>query len=192
MMKKMQTCILSLALIVATMAGNVINVMAKEQTQTAAQHTTDSYQPVKSMLYVTPQNVGETVILHSDENGTLSVTLDSYCSGSKSRSSNTQEDVAVYTFTHTNILGVTSDAYRVTMTCNWENNGSDSKINKLSGVYEIINSSFSCEWTNSSYTEYFCYLDLRATKGSTYADIRFTALLLATDEPSLSMGVTAI
>lgn len=191
-MKKIRTCILSLALVFATLVGDAINVTAKEQAQTASQFNMDSCRTVQSTLYVTSQNVGETVILYSDENGTLSVTLDSYCAGSKSRSSNTQEDVAVYTFTHTNILGITYNAYKVTMTCNWENNGFDSKINKLSGIYEIINSSFSCEWTDSSYTEYFCYLDLKATKGSTYANMRFTAMLLATDEPSLSMGVTAI
>ncbi len=89
---------------------------------------------------------------------------------------------------YTNTFGIKSDAYKVTMTCNWTKDGTNSKINVLHGEYEVIKSGFSCEWTDSSYGEACCWLDLRASYGGGHMDTRFTAMLLQLEEPIFDMG----
>ena len=183
-MKRVNMCIASFLLIFVMFLSNEAKVQAEEP---------ETYFPVKnasasvqSIMHISADNVGNTMILGEDENGTLSITLVSYDSSSNARASE-QKDVAVFIFQHTNILGIKSDAYKVTLTCDWTKDGTNSKINVLHGVYEIIKSGYSCEWTDSFYTEGHCWLDLRATYGSGYMDTRFTALLFPVEEPILSL-----
>ena len=167
--------------------GNVTGVYAKEQTDNVVcKEQTEAESYTQSRIQVCAQNVGETIILKEDENGTFSVTLISYDTNSNARSS-VQENVATFIFQYTNILGIKSDAYKVIMTCNWNKDGVNSKINSLHGTYEIIKSGFSCEWVDSSYTEYFCWLELKATYGSSQMNTTFSATLSPVDEPVLIM-----
>lgn len=183
-MKRVKMYITSFLLFFVMLLNNEAKVQAEEmETYFPAEN---AFSSVQNVMHISAENVGDTMILGEDENGTLSVTLVSYESSSNARSSE-QEDVAVFLFQYTNILGIKSDAYKVTTTCYWTKDGTNSKINSFHGVYEIIKSGFSCEWIDSSYTIGNCWLDLKASYGSGYMRTRFHAFLFAVEEPILTL-----
>lgn len=120
------------------------------------------YEKMTSKSIVLPENVGETKIVEQDEYGTLTVTLvESW--ESKARGTDKTARHA-YSFQYTTILGVKEEAYTVSLTCNWTEDGEDSKINNLQGTYQEIAGGYSCEWTDSTYGTNHCMLELKVSK----------------------------
>ena len=128
-----------------------------------------------------PKNIGETITIYQDEEGTFSVTL---IEASENLTRGTDKvNNATYEFTYKNILGVTKTAYKVYLTCKWTQDGTDSKINSLEGRYEIVSDSYSCEWVDSNYGKYLCTLDLAVSKNSVLAGTyQFMASMLPVSE----------
>lgn len=97
-----------------------------------------------------------------------------------------------YKFYTKNIFGQKKDAFSVTTTCYWNNNGTNSAIQRLSGTYSISDSDFSCRWDNDhkSETIYDCALPLEVTAGlhgNQYYTF-YATLNAFTNPPSLDMG----
>jgi len=55
-----------------------------------------------------------------------------------------------FVFSYYNFFGIKTNAFQVSLTCNWYKNGSNSYINYLTGTYTVLDSSFSCAWDTAS------------------------------------------
>lgn len=49
-------------------------------------------------------------------------------------------------------MGEKEKAFTVTLKCNWDNDGKNSKIANLIGTYTVWNNSFECKWTGENYS----------------------------------------
>lgn len=83
------------------------------------------------------------------DNGlTLYVTVDDVVN-EMARAAQTQ--TRNFTFYTKNLLGKEVDAFKVSMTCSWDENGNYSKISNLKGSWTIYDSSFSLSWDTSNF-----------------------------------------
>ncbi len=138
-----------------------------------------------------PTEIGESKIVSQDENGTMTVTLveanDS--DNNLSRAATTSSRTFVYNYTS---LGVTKEAFRVALECNWNRNGKNSTITNLKGTYTVKASTFSCSWDKDSYssqTYHALYLNVYHGSSSTY--YIFSATVVPKDSPYISFAGTA-
>ena len=94
-----------------------------------------------------------------------------------------------FTFSKTTILGTKKTMFKVNLVCNWNSNGSSSKLKKLSGSYTTYDSSVSCSW-NGNYTaisDTYATLGLDASYGTKSAFIIFSAAL-SIDKKSVTLN----
>lgn len=184
---KLKNCLIgTIGMIGAMMfAFNPMTVKAEENANvivcTEEQAGEITYEDIKDDLIALPENVGETKVVACDEEGVLTVTLlDSTESNTRSTSKVSKK---TYGFQYTTVLGEKKLAYEVYLTCNWTEDGENSKINSFNGEYKEIDGGYSCEWTDSSYTENLCMLELKVSKtgvGTGY--YRFTAYLTVNED----------
>lgn len=161
-LRKIATLILTATLF---FSGNVITAAAQEQTGTEMQEE-----------IVMPQIIGDSVVIFDNGTEKWSIKLISE-QESKTRATNRVAE-KVYVFEH-EVFFVTVDAFKVTLRCDWTEDGDNSKINNLHGEYEILNSLFSCEWIGSSALETSHSLDLKGSyKFGDDMQIRFSANIL--------------
>lgn len=140
-----------------------------------------TYEDLKDNLIALPETIGETKVVSQDANGTFTVTLlDAKESVARGTVETTKK---TFGFQYTNIFGQKEMAFEVYLSCEWNNDGANSKINVLNGSYKEIGGGYKCEWVDSSYTENFCTLRLDVTKtGIGTGTYVFTAML-STAEP---------
>lgn len=103
-----------------------------------------------------------------------------------------QTRTRTYKFYTKNIFGQKKDAFSVTTTCYWNNDGTNSAIQRLHGTYSVSDSNFSCRWDNDHKSEsiYDCALPLEVTSGmhgNQYYTF-YATLNAFTNPPSLDMG----
>jgi hypothetical protein len=162
-------------LCVLLMVGEPLGVKAEEQIKTIACNNETMVYSHTDLLEVQelPQNVGESIKIGEDENGGLWVTL--IDKTQNITRSNTLTDVHTYMFTYTDFWGNEKDGFEVRLECDWVKAGEDSHIIELRGSYNVIASVFSCKWSDSSYSQCVCWLELDVTKSGETNTLRFIA-----------------
>lgn len=179
-MKRLKNIITILC--VALMLVESLSVNAEEQVKAVSNNENDTglYNFAElTEVQELPQNVGESIKIGEDENGKLWVTLIDE-SQSMTRS-NSLTDTCTYIFQYENILGVKKDAFEVRLECDWVKAGENSYIIELRGtVYELA-SAFTCKWSDSSYSQCVCWLELDVTKSGTTTTYRFIASVVPFD-----------
>lgn len=162
-------------LCVLLMVGEPLGVKAEEQIRVISCNDETATYNHGELLEVKdlPQSIGESIKIGEDENGELWVTLTDKTQNI-TRSS-TLTDVHTYLFTYTDFFGKEKDGFKVRLECDWVKAGEDSRIIELRGSYEVIASVFSCEWSDSSYSQCVCWLELDVTKSGETNTLRFIA-----------------
>lgn len=129
--------------------------------------------------------------LSSDENGTFYITLvnENKMTIRGTNMSRTQ----AFTITYEEpVLGVTLNAFRVTLTCECFSDGLNSIIYSLKGTYTILSNEFSCSWdknnTIANATYHAIGLDVYR-RGGQSAYYIFTAIIDAKGDANLSVYV---
>lgn len=172
-MKRLKNIIVGLCILL--MVGEPLGVNAEEQVKVISNGDEAMACNYSDLLEAQelPQNIGESIKIGEDENGELWVTLTDKTQNITR--SNTLTDAHTYLFTYTDFWGKEKDGFKVRLECDWVKAGEDSHIIELRGSYEVIASVFSCEWSDSSYSQCVCWLELDVTKsGETYT-LRFIA-----------------
>lgn len=163
-------------LCITLMFGEALNVNAEEKVKvvTYNENTVELNETTGLMeAQELPQNVGESIKIGEDENGVLWVTLIDE-SQSMARSS-TITSYKNYLFQYEDIWGNKKDAFKVNLECDWVKAGLESYIIILRGSAQALGTGYSCEWSDSSYTECNCWLELDVTKSGVTHIYRFIA-----------------
>lgn len=91
---------------------------------------------------------GQEVEVFTDEKGGVWSVVET--SGSDLLTRAATSSSTTFNFKYTNWLGQKKDAFKVKLTCQWNKNGSNSKITNLIGAYTVLDSSFTCSWDSDS------------------------------------------
>lgn len=94
--------------------------------------------------------VGESIVWGQMGNETLSIKLvESSVAPTRGMARSTSQ---IYDLQSKTIFGIDKTLVRVTMTCNWYEDGKDSYISSLNGSYTKLDSAVTCLWEESHYT----------------------------------------
>ncbi len=172
-------------------ASSISSSAAELENAETAQIKTEHYEKVMSgQVETLPTEIGETKTVYQDENGTMTVTLVETDDSNYELGRAAQETKHTFVYNYTS-FGVTREAFRVILNCQWYNNGVNSYILNLVGTCIIKDSSFSYYWDSDFYrTDAYCARYLNILHGGSSTFYIFSASLVPSSQPYITFAGT--